>query len=523
LIKLDAAEHVLVVQSHHIACDGWSERLLFDELKELYEAHRSGSAADLPELALQYTDFANWQRSRLSGDVLGDQLTYWRKELAGAPTAIDLADRPRPAVQTFVGRNLFLSMPRDIADGVRDLAQTERVTPFMLLLAAFATVLYRRSGQDDILIGSPFANRSRREFERIIGFVSNTTVLRARLSGNPTFRELLGRIRETTVGALAHQETPFEKVVEALAPQRDPGVNPLFQVNFRALSEPTPPELSGLVIERLQIDSGTTRFDLALELQLREDGIGGFLKYNTDLFERATIDRIAADLERLLADALKDPDTRVLGFQLASERRPAERAARTPGKGIRGSRERTRPALDNRPPESRASGELVIREATAGDLEMILDLQEEASLATQREIFEPVGYPAETIRARWRTSFESGSSRFMVAEMDGAIVGVSISAAPWLFSIHVARPFWGTGVAKELGDEVMAFVEAAGFDEAIGWVLAENHRSRRYMERMGWRPDGVSRHFREPPHPLMLRYTCDLKRRKAADGTWPVG
>ena len=241
LIKLEAAEQVLVVQSHHIACDGWSEAVLFDELKELYETHRGGSDAELPELALQYTDFASWQRSRLTGAVLGDQLAYWRKELAGAPTAIDLADHPRPAVQTFVGRNRFLSMPRDLADGVRDLAQAERVTPFMLLLAAFATVLYRRSGQDDILIGSPFANRSRPEFERIVGFVSNTTVLRARLGGNPTFRELLARIRETTVGALAHQEMPFEKVVEALAPQRDPGVNPLFQVNFRALSEQSPP------------------------------------------------------------------------------------------------------------------------------------------------------------------------------------------------------------------------------------------------------------------------------------------
>ena len=347
LIKLDAAEQVLVVQSHHIACDGWSEAVLFDELKELYDAHRSESDVELPGVAFQYTDFASWQRGRLSGDVLGDQLAYWRQELSGAPTAIDLADRPRPAVQTFVGRNLFLSMPRDMADGVRDLAQAEGVTPFMLLLAAFATVLYRRSGQDDILIGSPFANRSRREFERMIGFVSNTTVLRARLGGNPTFRELLARIRETTVGALAHQETPFEKVVEALAPQRDPGVNPLFQVNFRALSEPSPPELSGLAIERLQVDSGTTRFDLALELQLREDGIGGFLKYNTDLFEAATIDRIAADLESLLAEALAQPETRLLALSLASELRPAEQAIGTRGNGIRGFRERTSPVSDS--------------------------------------------------------------------------------------------------------------------------------------------------------------------------------
>jgi RimJ/RimL family protein N-acetyltransferase len=166
---------------------------------------------------------------------------------------------------------------------------------------------------------------------------------------------------------------------------------------------------------------------------------------------------------------------------------------------------------------------LVLVEANAGDLETILDLQEEASLSTQRDIFEPVGYPAEAIRARWRTSFESGQTRFMVAESDGAIVGVSIAAAPWLFGVHVRQAYWGTGVAVDLADEVMDYVRAAGFEEVLGWVLAENHRSRRFMERLGWRPDGGSRQFREPPHPLMLRYTCDLKREKAADGTWPVG
>jgi RimJ/RimL family protein N-acetyltransferase len=164
----------------------------------------------------------------------------------------------------------------------------------------------------------------------------------------------------------------------------------------------------------------------------------------------------------------------------------------------------------------------LLREATFDDLEAILDLQEEASLATQKEIFAPAAYPAEAIRASWRTSFESGKTRFIVAEVDGLIAGVSISAVPWLFAIHVAQAYWGTGVAAELGEQMMDSAEAAGFETGLAWVLAENHRSRRFMERLGWRPDGVTRTFREPPHPLMLRYTCDLKGRKA-DRTWPVG
>jgi hypothetical protein len=324
LIRTSEAEHVLVVQSHHIAFDGWSESIVFAEIAELYAAALEGRPANVSEPPIQYRDFTQWQRQYLGGGVLEEQLEYWRAELAGAPTTIRLPiDRPRPESQTFVGSNLFLSLPRSLADGVREFARAQDATPYMVLLAAFAALLYRRGGQDDILVGGPFANRGRPELERLVGFVANTVVVRARLGGNPTFPELLRRVRESVLGAQSHQETPFEQVVDAIRPQRDAGANPLFQVNFRAAAGQTELNLPRVEVERLELDSGTSRFDLALDLQLKADGIGGYFKYNTDLFDHATIAGMAADFTALLNDALSRPDVRLLSLELPSEQDPS--------------------------------------------------------------------------------------------------------------------------------------------------------------------------------------------------------
>ncbi|REG14198.1 phosphopantetheine binding protein, partial [Archangium gephyra] len=233
LLKLGEREHVLVLVMHHIVSDGWSMGLLVRELGGLYEAFSRGKPSPLAELPVQYADYAAWQRQWLSGEVLEEQLGYWRKQLEGAPPALELpTDKPRPAVQSFRGGYRGFQWPRELQDAVKALAKKEGATPFMVLLAAFQTVLARYAGQQDVSVGSPIANRTRAETEGLIGFFVNTLVLRSKLDGDTTFRELLGQVREVTLGAYAHQEVPFEKLVEELRPERDLSRGPLFQVMF---------------------------------------------------------------------------------------------------------------------------------------------------------------------------------------------------------------------------------------------------------------------------------------------------
>jgi Condensation domain len=338
LFRLAEDEHVLSFEEHHIAFDGWSDAILFSELEELYAAELEGREPKLPDLAIQYGDFAVWQRDRMQGPLLAEHQAYWRQRLAGAPNQLRLpTDLQRPDVQRFEGEHYFFSMPATHADGVRALSREEGATPFMVLLALFTAVLYRVTGQDDILVGSPIANRSKVELEPLIGFFSNTLVYRTQLAGNPSFRELIRRVRESALGAYQHQDLPFEKVVEAVRPTRDPRVNPLFQVNFRVTSGPaTTLALPGVAISSLQVDIGFSRFDLAAELQLRDAEIQGYVEYNTALFERSTAERIAQQLEALLGDALTRPDTPLLSLELGGEdERPAQRRA-----SIRSFRER---------------------------------------------------------------------------------------------------------------------------------------------------------------------------------------
>jgi hypothetical protein len=339
LFKLAAAEHVLLVVTHHIASDGWSVDVFRRDLSEIYNARREKRSARLPELPLQYRDFALWQRGRLSGQHLERELGYWRAQLAGAPTILELpTDRPRPSRQTFDGASHAVVLPREVAQDVLRLCRDTDATPYVLLLSVFGLLLYRLTGQDDVLIGGPFANRSRTEYEHVIGFFANTMVMRVRLSGNPPFNELLGRVGETVIEALDHQEFPFEHVVEAVRPSRQPGVNPLVQVNFRVgVDPPATLELHGAATSNLPIDVGFAAFDLALDLRVLEEGILGEFIYDTDLFDGDSIERLAADFVELLRQILEQPETRLLALELLSEQTAG--AAATQGTSIRRFRE----------------------------------------------------------------------------------------------------------------------------------------------------------------------------------------
>ncbi len=329
-IRLAEDDHVLLLQTHHIVFDGGSETLLLEELAAIYEGREP------PVPPLQYGDFATWQRERLSGEVLEEHLEFWRRHLAGAPTSINLPfDRERPTSQRFEGATHEISLPSDVADAVRACAGAERATPYIVLLAALATLLYRTTGQDDILIGSPFAHRPSPELDRVIGFFSNTLVFRARLAGNPTFRELVGRVREMALGVYAHEDIPFEMLVQAIRPQRTPGVNPLFQVNLRvSTSKRGVLALRGLEITPLGVDIGFTRFDLALDAQVLDDGIEGYFRYNREMFEPATIAKLADDFTELLREVLARPDEHLLAFEVVGVEQPAAVSAG----GIRGFR-----------------------------------------------------------------------------------------------------------------------------------------------------------------------------------------
>ncbi|RYZ37357.1 MAG: amino acid adenylation domain-containing protein, partial [Myxococcaceae bacterium] len=311
MLKLDAQEHVLVLHLHHIVSDGWSLGVLVREMTALYEAFRLGQAPALPELPVQYADYAVWQRDWLQGEALDSQLGWWKQQLAGAPHALDLpTDKPRPAVATRRGDAVPVHLSRALAEKVEALAQLEGATPFMVLLAAFQTLLHRYSGQDDVLVGSPIANRHHAETEGLIGFFVNTLVLRGSFSARPSFRQLIAQVRTTTLGAYEHQDIPFERLVESLQTTRDLSRTPLFQAMFALQNAPLPElVLPGLSVKAADIgDRGTSQFELSLSLDREADGFDGQIHYATDLFERSTVERLMTHLRVLLETALEQPD-----------------------------------------------------------------------------------------------------------------------------------------------------------------------------------------------------------------------
>jgi non-ribosomal peptide synthetase component F len=309
LLQISVEEHVLLLTMHHIVSDGWSMAVFIREMAALYAAFTSESSSPLPELPIQYVDFAHWQRQWLQGEVLQQQLSYWKQQLDNTPTVLEIpTDRPRSPIQTFRGAHHSFTISSSLSKSIKTLSQREGTTLFMTLLAAFNVLLYRYSGQEDIVIGSPVANRNRGETEGLIGFFVNTLVLRTQLHGNPSFQELLARVREVALGAYAHQDLPFEKLVEELQVVRDLSRNPLFQVMFILQNAPTPAlELGNLSLSLLDIDQEIAKFDLTLTLEETANGIAGNFEYNTDLFDAATIERMVGHFQTLLAGIVASP------------------------------------------------------------------------------------------------------------------------------------------------------------------------------------------------------------------------
>ena len=333
LLRMADEESVLLLTMHHIISDGWSLGILSRELRVLYEAYSAGYPSPLEELPIQYADFTVWQREWLQGEVLDAQLDYWKKQLAGAPSVLKLpTDHPRPSIQNFQqGANQWLGLPRSLTEPLKDLSQREGVTLFMTLLAAFNVLLHRYTHQTDIIVGSPIAGRNRAETEGLIGFFVNTLVLRTDVSGDPTFRELLGRVREVALGAYAHQDLPFEKLVEVIQPERSLSHHPLFQVMFQLIGATSQNEVEEEGAdsfeevgerEEMEVVEGTAKFDLGLDIFESNGRLSAAVEYSTDLFEHETVSRLLFHFRALLESIVADPDRQIssLAFLPAAER-----------------------------------------------------------------------------------------------------------------------------------------------------------------------------------------------------------
>ncbi|MEH2000298.1 MAG: amino acid adenylation domain-containing protein, partial [Nostoc sp.] len=309
LVQLSNQSHLLLLVIHHIACDGWSMQILHRELFTLYTAFCAGEPCPLPELSLQYADFAHWQRQYLQGEVLQSQLNYWRKQLAEAPPLLELpTDKPRPSVQSFRGRSKFLELNQDLTLKLKRLSQESGTTLFMTMLAVFTLLLSRYSGQESIVVGSAIANRNRRETQPLIGFFVNTLALRTNLQGNPTFLELLERVKQVTLDAYDHQDLPFEKLVDELGKERSLSHHPLFQVAFGLQNETQEKlEIPGLTLTRFKWENTTTLFDLSLMFRETPQGLIGEWEYATDLFEAKTIQRMTGHFAVLLKGIIDNP------------------------------------------------------------------------------------------------------------------------------------------------------------------------------------------------------------------------
>ncbi|HST60256.1 MAG TPA: amino acid adenylation domain-containing protein, partial [Longimicrobium sp.] len=321
LLRLASEEHVLLICMHHVVSDGTSLGVLLRELSALYAAYREGGESTLAELAVQYADFAVWQREQLQGEVLDRQLAWWKGRLGGAPTLLELpTDRPRPAVQSYRGAREPLSFPAGLLDRLQSLGRGEGATLYMVLLGAFQVLLAKYAGTEDVVVGSPIAGRTRRETEELIGFFANTLVLRTELDGDPSFREVLRRVRDVTLGAFEHQEVPFEKLVAELQPERSLSHAPIFQVMFTLQNaDATGIDLPALRLEGVPAALETTRFDLGLSVITDGMDITGSMEYSTDLFDAETIRRMLGHLERVLEQVVEDADRRMSALALLGE------------------------------------------------------------------------------------------------------------------------------------------------------------------------------------------------------------
>jgi len=321
LVRLKKTEHALLITLHHSVFDGWSTGVFFGELSILYNAFQKGNHSPLKELTVQYADYAYWERENLKGDVFERHLNYWRRELADDLPVVNLPlDRPRPRRQTYCGKSASSEIKHSITDKLKHLSNKNGVTLFMTLLSAFYTILFRHTGDPDILIGTPIANRRRTEIEPLIGFFLNTLVLRARIGQNMTFRQLLDQVREKTLNAYSHQELPFERLLEEIQPKRDMSRSPLFQVMFVLQNAPfKPTELNGLTLEPLDADSEVTKFDLTLYVWEQADALRLTALYNVDLFDPDCIEMMLKQYQYLLNQIVEDPDKQITAYSLLSD------------------------------------------------------------------------------------------------------------------------------------------------------------------------------------------------------------
>ena len=308
LLLLDEEDSILLIMMSHIVADAWSVKVLFGEMRVLYQAFIQGRPSPLPELPIQYADFAVWQDEQMKSGAFESHFSYWREQLDGLPDLALPADRPRPPIQSFRGAVHWLKLPKNLSRTLGQLAQQEGVTLYMLLLAAFQVLLHRYTGSDDVAVATPSANRDHAEIEGLVGFFVNTIILRSRCGRDMSFRQLVRQVRETALNSYAHQELPFDRIVERLQPDRDLGRNPLAQVVFGFDSAGVASDFGNLSAAVRSIDNYTAKFDLFLSLRLKPEGIIGRVEYNTDLFESATIARMAGHLEMLLGSMVADPD-----------------------------------------------------------------------------------------------------------------------------------------------------------------------------------------------------------------------
>ena len=321
LLRLQEQEHILLVTTHHIVTDGWSMGIFHRELMELYEAFSAGRPAALPELPIQYADYASWHRQWFEGSIYESQLSYWKKQFATLPPVLELpTDHPRAAVQAFRafrGAQQTLRLSKNLTRQLKELCQKEEATPFMMLLAAYHILLHRYTGEEDIVVGSPIAGRCMSETEQLIGLFINVLALRVDLSGNPTFRELLQRVKDVAFGAYAHQDLPFETLVKEVQPDRTLSHNPLFQVMFVLQNEPIPPlEFGGLTVGHVQPNNVTTNFDLTLDVIEQDGEFACKFESNADLFEAETITRMIGHFQTLLEAIVANPEQNIAELPL---------------------------------------------------------------------------------------------------------------------------------------------------------------------------------------------------------------
>lgn len=313
LFHFSESDHLVVLTMHHIASDGWSVGVLLKELSQAYQAFAGGTSNTLQPLRAQYADFSRWQRELLQGPATERCLSFWKRQLEGIDSNSELLplDHARPAKQTFVGRTLRTKLPASILSNFAEIGQLRRATPFMVMLAGLQALLHTYSGADEVVVGVPVANRARPDFEALIGCFINMVVVRGDVSGNPTFLDLLARVRETALAALLHPEVPFCEVVRHLHPKRSPNRSPWFQVQLVLQNYPMPQlQWPGLTIRPFLVDTGTSKFDLSVLVEMREELEIAF-EYNTDLFEASTMRRMLQEYTNILRSVVKHPGTRV--------------------------------------------------------------------------------------------------------------------------------------------------------------------------------------------------------------------